>query len=150
MTKHKNQFDDIFSSFLGAFDQQFITPAQKYPPYNITKVTTMEDDEVAVGGKVSNVKYIVEAALAGFTKDMLSINVDGGKLIISSDDCGEDVENAGETTEYLHRGIARRPFTLSLLMGNGFEVVDATFKDGILAVTVEDKSTKTIIPIKSE
>ena len=102
---------------------------QSYPPYDVLKL----DDDT----------YLVSLAVAGFTKDNITVSVDNGTLVVS----GEIVEVTD--AEVLHKGIAARKFTRSFALGEYMEVTSAELKDGMLHVHVvrvvpEEKKPKYI------
>jgi len=86
-----------------------------FPPYNIIK----KDD-----------KTILEFALAGYSKNDVSIVQEGNRLTISGKK--EDSEE-----DYTFKGIAYRAFTKTFILGEHTKVSNASFKDGLLRVEVE-------------
>jgi molecular chaperone IbpA len=105
---------------------------QSYPPYDVLKL----DEDT----------YLVSLAVAGFTKENITLSVDNGTLVVS----GEIVEVTD--AEVLHKGIAARKFTRSFALGEYMEVSSASIKDGMLNINInrlvpEDKRPK-IIKIK--
>ena len=93
-------------------------PTTNFPPHNIIKL-----DEN---------KYVVELAVAGFSKDDIDIQVQDNTLTIK----GEKQEKEGY--EYLHRGIGTRSFTKTITIADTIEVKGAEYKDGILRVGLEN------------
>jgi molecular chaperone IbpA len=93
-------------------------PVTNFPPHNIIKA-----DEN---------KYVVELAVAGFTKDEIDIQVQEGNLTIK----GEKKDKDDST--YLHRGIGTRSFTKVITIADTIEVRGAEIKDGILRVGLEN------------
>jgi molecular chaperone IbpA len=108
-------FDDV--ERLLASDVQKVT--QSFPPHNIIKL-----DES---------RYVVELAVAGFSKDEIEITVEDGTLKIK----GEKAEGQANI-QYLHRGIGTRSFTKTLTVADTIEVKGAEFKDGILKIGLEN------------
>lgn len=108
-------FDDV-ERLLSSDIQKATT---SFPPHNILKL-----DES---------RYVVELAVAGFTKDEIEITVQDGTLTIK----GEKQDKETEAT-YLHRGIGTRSFTKSLTVADTIEVKGAEFKDGILKIGLEN------------
>lgn len=107
--------------------------SQKYPPYNLR----------AINGD----KYIIELALAGFTKESLSVELQNNVLTVS----GEGLNSTLPPSEfdYIHQGIARRDFTQSFPLAEHIEVESAEFEDGMLTITLvrnlpEEMKPKTI------
>ena len=102
---------------------------QSYPPYNLVKI----DEDT----------YQLSLALAGFSKDEVSVSVDNGSLIVK----GEKTKESSK--EVLHKGIATRKFTRTFALGEYMEVDRAEMADGILNIFVErnipeEKKPKTI------
>ena len=100
-----------------------------FPPYDLLK---LDDD-----------KYRLSLAVAGFTKDDITVSVEDSSLMITGDIT--EVLDA----EVLHKGIAGRKFVRSFALGEYMEVTSAELKDGMLHVHVvrivpEDKKPKTI------
>ena len=116
-----------FDKFFVGFDDQF-NRMQKmhddltknipnYPPYNIKK--TGENT------------YVIEVAVAGFSKSEIEIEIDDGKLVVRGN-TGED-----SATDYLFKGIANRAFTRSFALNDQVEVKDAELLNGMLKVFLE-------------
>ena len=96
-----------------------VKPAATFPPHNILKV----DDN----------HYVVELAVAGFSKDEIEITAEEANLIIKGAKKDKDTE-----VTYLHRGIGTRSFTKTLHIADTIEVRGAEFKDGILRIGLEN------------
>lgn len=110
--------DNLETQSLG-FNDFFkdIQNATHYPPHNIVIVS--ED------------KFEIELAIAGFKRDEIKLQEHRGVLTIS----GEKHEsNDTETKSYQYRGIAKRAFSKSFRLAEYFEVEDATLDHGILTV----------------
>ena len=99
-----------------------------YPPYNIEET--------------GNDRLRITVAVAGFTRDELSVSVEENQLVIR----GKQSEVADKT--FLHRGIAARQFQRSFVLAEGIEVVGAELENGLLAIELvrpkQDAVTKTI------
>ena len=91
---------------------------QSYPPYDLLKI---DDDN-----------YMLKLAVAGFTKDEVSIAVENNTLTISGEVATEDED----TFDYLHKGIAMRKFTRTFALGEYMEVISAEMDNGLLYVSV--------------
>lgn len=92
------------------------TKPSTFPHHNIIKV----DDN----------RYIVELAVAGFSKDEIEITRQDGSLKITGIKGEEEMGQAS----YLHRGIAARNFTKTITIADTVEVHSSELKDGILRV----------------
>lgn len=77
--------------------------------------------------------YFMEFALAGYSKESLSVEMDNGHLVVSSKTSSDKKEDR----EYTHRGMARRDFSTKLFVGKNVEVRGARFTDGLLTVELE-------------
>ena len=93
--------------------------SSSFPPHNILKL-----DES---------RYVVELAIAGFSKDEIEITVEDGTLTVRGDKKEKDTD-----VQYLHRGIGTRSFTKTLTVADTIEVKGAEFKDGILRIGLEN------------
>jgi molecular chaperone IbpA len=89
-------------------------PDNNYPPYNILRT-----------GENS---YRITLAAAGFKPDQISVTVQQNTLIVT----GKESQNPDR--DYLHRGIAARPFERRFGLADFVEVKDATFEDGLLQI----------------
>ncbi len=116
------------------FSNTSTTPA--YPPYNVIKH----------GDGSQTDEYFLEFALAGFTKNNISISVEKGILSI----VGEKPEREFQEGEgYVYKGIAARKFSRSFTLPDYFEVTDAKMEDGMLYIYLwknvpEEKKPKSI------
>ena len=108
-------FDDV-EKFLNMDVQKGVS---NFPPHNIIKL----DDS----------RYVVELAVAGFSKDEIEISVEDGTLTVKGEKKEKELE-----IQYIHRGIGTRSFTKTLTIANTIEVKGAEFKDGILRIGLEN------------
>ena len=99
--------------------------SEKYPPHNIFKI-----DEY---------NYIVELAVAGFSKEEIDINVADGVLTIEGNKKMLNAETlSAEKSPYLHKGISTRSFTKTIHMVDTVEVLGADYANGILSIRLEN------------
>lgn len=117
-----------FDKFYVGFDDQFQRLAKlhddvtknipNYPPYNIKKI----DENV----------YVIEVAVAGFSKSELEIEFEDDKLIVrgnaNDDDTGYD---------WLYKGIAARNFTRTFALNDQIEIKGADLINGMLKIALE-------------
>ena len=87
-----------------------------YPPYDLVK---FNDDT-----------YMIELALAGFSKDDIEVSQEKNNLIIKG-----HIEDDGQEN-YIHKGIATRSFTRTFSLAEYIEIKHVTWLNGILAVTL--------------
>jgi molecular chaperone IbpA len=100
-------------------------PSEKYPPHNIIKL----DDY----------NYVVELAIAGFSKDDIDITVADGSLIVKGEKKQTEEESSFlDNVDYLHKGISARAFTKSISIVDTVEVLGAEYVDGILRIRLEN------------
>ena len=99
------------------------TRSTTYPPYNIIKLS--ED------------RFQVELAVAGFSKRDIEVTVKNGVLSVVGSKPWDYTESNGEPVEYIHRGIAGRSFTQTFALGEYVVVTDAAYEDGILTISLE-------------
>ena len=108
-------FDSIFDRF---FDMD-TTRDSGYPPYNIRKI--------------NEAQYVIEIALAGFSKKDIEVEVTEGNLAIRS----KEEKETDEDDSFVHKGIARRSFMRTFSLSDDIIVKGADLKDGMLIVDLE-------------
>ena len=124
-------FENFFRDVEKLLDMDVSKVTSSFPPHNILKL-----DET---------HYVVELAVAGFSKDEIEITTQDGALTIK----GEKKEGTPNMV-YLHRGIGTRSFTKQLTIADTVEVRGAEFKDGILRVGLENVIPESKKPRKIE
>ena len=120
-------FDRIWNEL----DQHLTTSAeasQAFPRHNIVKIA--EDT------------FLIELALAGYTRDDLELELKDGYLVVSGEKQDADVE-------YLHKGISTKKFKRTFRLNEHVVVKDANFVDGLLVVELtlvvpEEKKARSI------
>ncbi len=112
-------FDRFFDDVEKLLSMDVQKTVSNFPPHNILKL-----DES---------RYVVELAVAGFSKNEIEISVEDGTLTVK----GEKKEKETEV-QYIHRGIGTRSFTKTLTIADTIEVKGAEFKDGILRIGLEN------------
>ena len=114
-------FDNMFDHFESMFDGDvFSVPQVNFPPYNIVKT--------------GDFTYDVELALAGYSKDDITVDYADNLLTVKSIK-KSDESNAEEGI--LHRGIAKRYFSKAFTIADDVEVKGAELKDGLLKISME-------------
>ena len=101
--------------YLDRFFTNSYETTTNYPPYNLIQV--------------NNVESVLEIALAGFTKNTISVYTEYGKLIVEGQ---KETKETG--SEYVHQGLAQRSFTREWALSEDVEVREVQFKDGLLTV----------------
>ena len=92
-----------------------------FPPYNIVK---------------RDGKYFMEMAVAGYSKNSIKVFVKEGTLNINSS--GVDTTTIQNVSEYVHQGIAQRPFKRTWKLPDHWVVKDAKVEDGILTINFDE------------
>ena len=116
-------FEDIFHRFFELEDFN-----GGHPFYNIKRI---KDD-----------KYVLEMALAGYTKADVKVEVTDGVLSITG-------TISKEAEDYVYKGISKRAFAKQLQLSEYVECTGAKLEDGMLKVDLEynppeDKKPKQI------
>ena len=109
ITKNSIGMDDYLNRFWD------LDTTSNYPPYNIVQV--------------NNVESRLEIALAGFKKDEVSVYTEFGKLYVEG-----KKEESKVDGEFVHKGLAQRPFTRVWTISDDTEVRNVGFSDGLLVV----------------
>ena len=112
------------------------TAQSGYPPYNIRNLNDLQ--------------YVVELALAGFSKSDIEVEVTDGTLTIRSVTAKDD-DGADNDENFVHRGIAKRTFSRQFNLSDDIIVKNADLQDGMLIVNLErvipDEKKPRLIPI---
>ena len=106
-----------FNEFFNFAERLIDDPS--FPKYNILKPT--------------DTTWVIEMALAGYSKSDLEIDLKDGALTITH----EKVEEK-ETTQVLYRGITKKAFSKSFAIAENIIVKSATFIDGLLTIRLEE------------
>lgn len=130
-------FSPLYRSSIG-FDRVFDmlenasrTPnVDNWPPYDIAR--TGED------------AYRITMAVAGFSQDELNIVHQPNLLVVSGDRPGED------NGEYLHRGIAGRPFQRRFELADHVRVTSAGLVNGLLTIDLQREIPEEMKPRRIE
>ena len=111
--------DDVFYR-LHSYGMGSVNEA--YPPYNLVKE--------------SEIKWRIEIALAGWSKDEIEVTTESNVLLIRS----KAAKSKGEE-EYMHRGVSTRTFARGFNLSDDVEVGEVKFDNGMLTIPL-----KKIIP----
>lgn len=109
-------FDEFFNKLHKAIDntEKFTT----YPPYNVRKI--------------DNRTFMLEVAVAGFSKDDIDITIEENNLTIKGK------KTVDSEVEYLYKGIADRTFVRNYILEDTVEIKNASILDGVLYVLLEN------------
>ena len=100
-----------------------------YPAYNLERL--------------NNDKYKISIAVAGFTLEKLSVEVTDNLLIVKAESANTYNEN-----DYIHKGIALRPFIKNFRLERNLRVSTSEFHEGILSIYLEKIIPEEDTPIK--
>lgn len=103
-------FDRLFD----LLESGTFTGGENYPPFDL--VTDGED------------RYRITLAVAGFAPQEIDITTQQNLLVVSGHKSGQD------DRDYIHRGIAARPFERQFVLGDYVKVEAAEMKDGLLTI----------------
>lgn len=92
-----------------------------YPPYNIELVS--ED------------KYRITMAVAGFAQDDVEIVVQENTLVVTGNKPNTTKE--ADTKQFLHKGISERNFERKFQLGDHVKVLAADMENGLLNIELE-------------
>lgn len=115
-------FDNMFDHFERMFDGDVATfqTQVNFPPYNIVKT--------------GDFTYDVELALAGFSKDDITVDYADNLLTVKS---VKKEKSDDDKDGVLHRGISKRMFSKAFTIADDVEVKGAELKDGLLKISLE-------------
>ena len=128
MVTKLNLFDDFnqLTPYAVGFDRMFDNLSRYashnatstgFPPYNIRK-----------DGDYS---FVIDMALAGFSKEDIEVEVADGLLTVRS------VKENDENDDSIYRGISYRKFNRKFTLADDVEVNDASLENGMLTISLE-------------
>ncbi|WP_445147245.1 Hsp20 family protein [Dyella sp. Tek66A03] len=119
-----------FERIFGLLEAAQTQPSDNWPPFDTMKLS--ED------------RYQITMAVAGFKRDEIDISLQENLLVIK----GERKINVDG--EYLHRGIAYRPFIRRFELAEHVQVSDAQLADGLLNVSLKRELPEAMKPRRIE
>jgi molecular chaperone IbpA len=122
---------DRMANMIDAAASQAAKSSAGYPPYNVARLS--ED------------KFQIELAVAGFSSDMIDIETHDGVLTVSGNQ-SPTAEN--DTVEYLHRGIAERGFERRFQLADHVRVSSASLTNGLLTINLVREVPEALKPQK--
>tara|TARA_B100001564_G_scaffold49778_1_gene36811 strand:+ start:617 stop:1051 length:435 start_codon:yes stop_codon:yes gene_type:complete len=114
LTPYAVGYDKMFDNLSRYVDNSVTSTG--FPPYNIRK----EGDY----------HYVIEMALAGFSKEDIEIEVADGTLSVRSD-------KKDDASDNLYRGISFRKFNRKFTLSDDIVVNDAALDNGMLTINLE-------------
>ena len=114
LTPYAVGYDKLFDNLSRYVDNNVSSTG--FPPYNIRK----EGDY----------HYVIEMALAGFSKEDIEVEVADGTLSVRSDKKEDAADN-------LYRGISFRKFNRKFTLSDDIVVNDAALDNGMLTINLE-------------
>ena len=122
MFNNFNQLTPYAVGFDRVFDQlqnyaQHNATSTGFPPYNIRK-----------GGDYT---FVIEMALAGFSKEDIEVELEDGLLTVRS------IKENDENDSDIYRGISYRKFNRKFTLADDIVVNDASLENGMLKIDLE-------------
>ena len=110
-------YDKMFDR-LELFNTALSKAVPGYPPYNIKKTEKNF--------------YVLELAVAGFSKEDIDIELTDGSLTVSA-----SAKTSDSKEEFLHKGIADRSFKRKFELADNVEIRNADLVNGMLKISLE-------------
>ena len=115
LTPYAVGFDRVFDQLQNYASHN--ATSSGFPPYNIRKE-----------GEFS---YVIDMALAGFSKNDIEVEVADGLLTVRS------IKENDENKESIYRGISYRKFNRKFTLADEIVVKDASLENGMLVISLE-------------
>lgn len=106
-------FTDVFEELEKASKQ--LQKVATFPPYNIKRIS---DD-----------KYVIEMAVAGFAKQDIEVTLEGNKLVVKGNAQDEDTPE-----NFIFKGIKNCNFTREFTIADKVEIENAELVNGMLRI----------------
>jgi molecular chaperone IbpA len=115
LTPYAVGFDRVFDQLQNYAEHNATSTG--FPPYNIRK-----------GGDYT---FVIEMALAGFSKEDIEVELEDGLLTVRS------IKENDENDSDIYRGISYRKFNRKFTLADDIVVNDASLENGMLEITLE-------------
>ena len=115
LTPYAVGFDRVFDQLQNYAEHNATSTG--FPPYNIRK-----------GGDYT---FIIEMALAGFSKEDIEVEVEDGLLTVRS------IKENDENDSNIYRGISYRKFNRKFTLADDIVVNNASLENGMLKIDLE-------------
>ena len=115
LTPYAVGFDRVFDQLQNYASHN--ATSSGFPPYNIRKE--------------GEFNYVIDMALAGFSKNDIEVEVADGLLTVRS------VKENEENEESIYRGISYRKFNRKFTLADEIVVKDASLENGMLVISLE-------------
>ena len=119
-------FDEIFRRI-----KELEKPQTGFPPYDIIKKSEEE--------------FVIKLAVAGYSKNQISVSLDYGKLIVAGTSLNDNsldyitsINTEVVPINYIYKGIAERDFKRTFTLADTVEVDKVTLSDGMLYVFLKN------------
>lgn len=109
-------FNDVFKDLQ---EMSKSVKAISYPPYNIKQV---KDN-----------KFVIEMAVAGFSKSDIEVTLEGNKLVVKG-----ITQDSEQEENFLFKGIANRNFTREFKINDKIEIENAELANGMLKIWLQN------------
>jgi len=117
LTPYAVGFDRVFDQLQNYVEHNLIPYNTGFPPYNIRK-----------GGDYT---FVIEMALAGFSKEDIEVELEDGLLTVRS------IKENDENDSDIYRGISYRKFNRKFTLADDIVVNDASLENGMLKIDLE-------------
>ena len=114
LTPYAVGYDRMFDNLTRYVDNNVSSTG--YPPYNIRKE--------------GEYNYVIEMALAGFSKEDIEVEIADGTLSVRSD-------KKDDASDKIYRGISFRKFNRKFTLSDDIVVNDASLNNGMLSINLE-------------
>jgi molecular chaperone IbpA len=115
LTPYAVGFDRVFDQLQNYASHN--ATSSGFPPYNIRKE--------------GEYNFVIDMALAGFSKDDIEVEVTDGLLTVRS------IKENDENEESIYRGISYRKFNRKFTLADEIVVKDASLENGMLVISLE-------------
>ena len=117
-------FDELFRKI-----KELEKPQTGFPPYDIIKL--------------SEESFLIKMAVAGYSKEQISVTLDFNKLIVSGTHSNLE---SGLKENYIYKGIAERDFKRTFTLADTVKVEKVNLSDGMLYIHLKNVVPETVKP----
>ena len=139
-------FNSLIDDFFNNSFPTTLIKQDSYPKYNIKRLYAEKGSE-----EMYDNGFVIEMALAGWSKDDFEIYTEEGTLYIASK-VQENDKECKTPQDYYYQGISTRSFSWSMNLPKYAVIKDTSFENGLLSITVKievpEEQKRKLIEIK--
>jgi len=138
-------FNSLIDEFFNNSFPTTLIRQDTFPKYNIKRLYTEKGEKETYANG-----FVIEMALAGWSKDNIEVSTEEGVLYIASKEQENQKEEVSQN--YFYKGITNQSFSWKMSLPKYAVIKDTKFENGLLSITVKvevpEEQKRKLIEIK--